>query len=95
MGGFVPIVAVVTRETRLENLKERWVTSSAFSFRMKQAASHEKARLKSRSAKSFKGNPHKLNQSDDLELAVYALLDQDQIQEEDENYQNRLKRLLT
>ena len=89
MGAFVPIVAVVTRETRLENLKERWVTSSAFSFRMKQAASHEKARLKSRSARKASNN------TDDLDLAVDALLDQDQIQEEDQNYQNRLKRLLT
>ena len=89
MGAFVPIVAVVTRETRLENLKERWVTSSAFSFRMKQAASHEKARLMSRSAENANNN------QDDLDLAVGALLDQDQIQEEDLNYQHCLQKLLT
>ena len=85
MGAFVPIVAVVTRDTRLQNLKERWVTSSAFSFRMKQAASHEKARLKSRVAKGTSSN------QDDLDLAVNALLDQEQIQQEDQNYQNRLQ----
>jgi len=89
MGAFVPIVAVVTRETRLQNLKERWVTSSAFSFRMKQAAGHEKARLMSRSA----GNAN--NNEGDLDLAVDALLDQDQIQQEDQNYQDRLQKLLT
>ena len=93
MGAFVPIVAVVTRETRLENLKERWVTSSAFSFRMKQAANHEKARLKSRSALSSKRQNNVANQAN-LDLAVDALLDQDQIQEEDQNYQQRLQRLM-
>ena len=66
MGAFVPIVAVVTRETRLENLKERWVTSSAFSFRMKQAAGHEKARLKSRSAK--RSSDHKDNMENQADL---------------------------
>ena len=95
MGAFVPIVAVVTRETRLENLKERWVTSSAFSFRMKQAAGHEKARLKSRSAKRSSDHKDNMENQADLDLAVDALLDQDQIQEEDQNYQQRLQRLLT
>jgi NAD kinase len=56
---------------------------------MKQAASHEKARLMSRSAENANNN------QDDLDLAVGALLDQDQIQEEDLNYQHCLQKLLT
>ena len=95
MGAFVPIVAVVTRDTRLENLKERWVTSSAFSFRMKQAASHEKARLRSRSAKLSSIEQSSMENQANLDLAVDALLDQDQIQAEDRNYQQRLQQLLT
>lgn len=39
--GLRPIVAVVTRETRLESLKARWTTMSAATFRLKKAVDHE------------------------------------------------------
>ena len=37
----LPIIAVVTRETRLEGLKARWATASAAAFRLQQAVDHE------------------------------------------------------
>lgn len=87
----LPIIAVVTRDTRMQNLKERWVTSSAFSFRMKQAGGHEKARLMKRKRSDDL-------QEDDFNLMALevadALSDDDELKEEDSIYNEALKELM-
>lgn len=95
----LPIIAVVTQETRLDSLKERWVTASAVQFRMQQAAAHEQDRLVKRFRKSSAGGKKSLQQSavdTDLALAAAAeaLSDEDELQEEDTVYQDALKELL-
>lgn len=90
----LPIIAVVTRDTRLKNLKERWVTSSNVKFRMQQAATHERDRLsrkrKSKSAKNLR--------TVDFDVAIAqaadALSDDDDLREEDLVYTDALKQLL-
>lgn len=89
----LPIVAVVTRETRMEGLKKRWVTSSALAFRMEQASDHEEQRLKRRARKS-KG----MFKDEDLTLlaaeAADALSDESDLKDEDSVYKETLKELL-
>ena len=90
----LPIIAVVTRDTRLENLKDRWVTSSNVKFRMQQAASHERERLW-KHRKSWAGKDLK---TADFDLAVAeaadALSDDDELRQEDMVYSEALKKLL-
>jgi len=90
----LPIVAVVTRDTRLENLKERWVTTSNVKFQMQQAAVHEQDRLK----RARKSKLKSFSQTDDFDLAVMkaadALSDDDDLREEDLTYKEALKQLL-
>jgi NAD kinase len=90
----LPIIAVVTRDTRLENLKERWVTSSNVKFQMQQAAFHEQDRLK----RKRKSKSKTYAQTADFDLAVEqaaeALSDDDELREEDVTYKEALKQLL-
>ena len=89
----LPIIAVVTRETRMKNLKKRWVTSSNIKFQMQQAASHEEDRLKRKRRKAMASVTE-----DDFELLIAeasdALSDEDELREEDETYDEALKKLL-
>jgi NAD kinase len=89
----LPIIAVVTRDTRLQNLKERWVTSSNVQFRMQQAASHEENRLQKKRKKQFASLA-----SAELDLmvnaAAEALSDDDDLRDEDQTYAETLKRLM-
>ena len=89
----LPIIAVVTRDTRMQNLQERWVTSSALSFRMNQAAGHEQQRLEKRARKAKQFANTEL-----LDLAVAqaadALSDNDELKMEDAIYKESLKELL-
>ncbi|MGI9516705.1 MAG: hypothetical protein ACR2NP_06660 [Pirellulaceae bacterium] len=92
----IPIIAVVTRDTRLENLKDRWVTAANVDFRMQQAASHELARLKSKRSRKMLNAEDMQTEVFDLMLAEAAdkLSDDDELREEDSVYQNSLKQLL-
>ncbi|MFK7766283.1 MAG: hypothetical protein AB8B55_03495 [Mariniblastus sp.] len=95
MGMSLPIIAVVTRETRLQNLKQRWVTSSNVAFRMQQAATHEHARLKGKRRKMATADM--LDEADfDLQAiaASEALSDDDELRDEDVTYSEALKKLL-
>lgn len=93
----LPVIAVVTRESRLEDLKQRWVTGSALKFRMQQAASHEKVRLLARAKKSRSVAKSK-KLTADLELALAeaadALSDDDELRDENEVYQQTLATLM-
>jgi len=84
----LPIIALVTRETRLQGLKARWATARQAAFRMEQAVEHEKALRRKRSA--AKGG------ADDEEVATAAasaLADADEFEDEDQVYQRTLSEL--
>lgn len=74
-----PILAVVTRQTRLAGLKARWATGKAAAFRLHQAAEHEIERRRQR----FLSAGYDLNATDELELAeaADALADHDAYEE--------------
>lgn len=91
----LPIIAVVTQETRLQGLKSRWVTSANVNFRMENAVDHEEVRQRKRKQHLQQEN----NLDDDafgamIADAAEALSDADELQEEDQVYQNQLKQLL-
>lgn len=92
MGYQLPILAVVTRKTRLQSLKQRWVTSGAFEFRMRQATDHEVERR----AKAIKSKGGEVSQTllSQLEEEVEDLADEDEFAEEDDIYQEQLKETL-
>ncbi len=95
MGAPLPIIAVVTREPRLQNLKQRWVTSSNVAFRMQQAASHEHARLKRKRQKmALAGNMAEGDFDLQVSNASDALSDDDELREEDLTYTEALKKLM-
>ena len=81
----LPVIALVTKQTRMETLKQRWVTSGAIEFRMQQAASHEVEHRKRKLANQGKALSDSMLA--DLEVAALALADDDQFQTEDEIYQ--------
>lgn len=89
----LPVIAVVTRETRMKNLKKRWVTSSNIKFQMQQSASHEEDRLKRKRRKAMASVAE-----DDFDLMIAAasdaLSDDDELHEEDQIYEEALKQLL-
>ena len=91
MGLGHPIIAIVTRETRLAGLKARWATAKQAAFRLQQAAAHEvEFRRKQR------GMGHrKAAAVDEAELAVAAeaLADDDEYDDEDRVYQQSLTQL--
>jgi NAD kinase len=92
MHNALPIIAVVTRETRLEGLKARWATTSAAAFRLKQAVGHEVELRKQRMAKMGR----KLDRAQEqVVLAAAAdLADESEYESEDEAYQHSVARLM-
>jgi NAD kinase len=83
-----PIIAVVTRETRLAGLKARWATTRQAAFRLQQAAAHEVELRRKRLAR--------VAAVDDQELAIAAgaLADEDEYEDEDRTYQRSVQQLL-
>lgn len=92
MGGVLPVIAVVTKQTRLQNMKRRWVTSGAFGFRMQQAASHEVERR----VKRMRNQGQVVSETVlmDLEQAVDCLADEDLFESEDSIYQSCVQSVL-
>jgi NAD kinase len=91
-----PIIAVVTRETRMDELKARWATAKQAQFRLQQAAAHEvDLRRKRRSTTSTKSARKSATAEDaDLAVAAEALADDDLYTNEDKAYQRSLAQLL-
>jgi NAD kinase len=92
MGMQLPIIAVVTRKTRMQSLKRRWVTSGAFGFRMQQAQNLEVERR----ARAIKKKGGKLSDEVLAQLAddVDDLADEDEFADEDLVYTEQLKEIL-
>src|SRR5689334_8953705 len=89
----LPIIAVVTRETRLEGLKARWATASAAAFRLQQAVDHEVELRRARRAKQ--GITLDDDESADMLCAVEALADESEYEDEDSIYQKRVRNLMS
>ncbi|MCA9105754.1 MAG: hypothetical protein KDA83_10035 [Planctomycetales bacterium] len=88
-----PIIAVVTRDTRLAALKARWATANQALFRLEQAALHEAALRKSkRSSRSKNDDFDTATEAD--EEAADMLAEQEEYADEDEAYQRSLQALL-
>jgi hypothetical protein len=92
MHNALPIIAVVTRETRLEGLKARWATASAAAFRLQQAVGHEVELRKQRLVR--RGQRLRKEDEDNLLMEVAALADESEYESEDEAYQRSVARLL-
>ncbi len=92
MGLGLPVIAVVTRETRLAGLKARWATARQAAFRLQLAAAHE---MEFRRKRRTKSRP-KVSDDDEAELAsaAEALADDDEYENEDRVYQQSLAQLL-
>jgi NAD kinase len=88
----LPIIAVVTRETRLEGLKARWATTTAAAFRLQQAVGHEVERRKQR----LVAMGRKIGKEEEQELVddVEALADDSEYQSEDKAYQRSVTQLM-
>lgn len=86
------MIAVITRQTRLAGLKQRWGTASQADFLMEAAVDHEVERR--RKAYSAKG----VDVSDDdfllMEASAEELTDHSAYEEEDEIYQQSLRKLM-
>lgn len=92
---YTPIIAVVTRETRLQGLKARWATAQAAAFRMEQAVEHERAMRKARHFQlAERGGSGELYAAAAVDHAAEALAAPTQYADEDQIYQHQLKRLL-
>ncbi|MEQ8790436.1 MAG: hypothetical protein RIC55_29340 [Pirellulaceae bacterium] len=84
-----PIIAVVTRETRLAGLQARWGTARAAKFRIQHFAGHEVAVR--RKAKIAAGATEEDLDALALEEEADALADADVYESEDERYQNAVQ----
>ena len=91
----LPIIAVVTQQTRLEGLKQRWVTDSNVDFLMDQAADHEvhRQRKRNQSLQQEQSLPTEVYDAMVAEAAL-ALADVGELQDEDTTYQDQLDQLL-
>src|SRR6188472_2791662 len=88
----LPIIAVVTRETRLEGLKARYTTKAAAAFRMQQAVGHEVELRRNRIAKA---GASRGGAAEAIELAEVAkLADESEYESEDEIYKRTVKQLI-
>ena len=87
-----PIIAVVTRETRLAGLKARWATAKQAAFRLQQAAAHEVEFRRKRRPKG-RGKAAVVDEAE-LAVAAEALADDAEYEDEDRFYQQSLTRLL-
>lgn len=87
-----PIIAVITRETRLSRLKARWTTKAAAEFRMHHAASHEMERRR----QHLIALGETLGESDELEFeeAAEALADHATFADEDRIYHRAVQQLI-
>lgn len=87
-----PMIAVVTRKTRLAGLKARWATAKQAAFRLQLAAAHEVEFRRKRQARSRRETAA----GDDAELTVAAeaLASDQEYQDEDRAYQQSLAELL-
>ncbi|MCA9189597.1 MAG: hypothetical protein R3E01_00020 [Pirellulaceae bacterium] len=90
--GLQPIIAVVTRDTRLKALKARWATAKQAMFRLEQAAQHELELRRQRLIAA--GTQLDTIESADLADAADALAEQDEYAEEDHIYQSAVQTLL-
>lgn len=88
----LPVIAVVTKQTRLQSMKRRWVTTGAVGFRMQQAASHEVERRVEKLRQAGKTVSDSV--LEDLEEAVDQLADEDLFAEEDMIYQSCVQSVL-
>jgi hypothetical protein len=88
----LPIIAVVTRETRLAGLKARFVTAGAAAFRMQRAVGHEVELRKARRAKAG-ATRSAATQTIALE-EVAQLADESEYEKEDAIYQTTVRQLL-
>src|SRR5262245_28730497 len=88
----LPIIAVVTRETRLAGLKARFATASAAAFRMKQAVGHELELRKMSRAKAG-ATRSAMTQTIALE-ELTQLADESEYENEDAIYQTTVRQLL-
>ncbi len=91
MGFGQPIIAVVTRETRLAGLKARWATARQAAFRLKHAAGHEVELRRARQGKA--GVLAAADEAALLEEAD-ALAEHDEYEAEDQVYQDAVQQLL-
>src|SRR6478752_1754835 len=88
----LPIIAVVTRETRLQGLKARYTTRAAAAFRMQQAVGHE---VELRKKRMTKAGATRSAASQAVALAEVAkLADESEYESEDEIYQRTVKQLI-
>jgi NAD kinase len=94
MGLSLPIIAVVTRETRLQGLKARWATSRAATFRLKAAVGHE-VELRRQQVLAKKGRKASVAESYLLEADAAALAGGGDIEDEDAVYQRTVDELLS
>jgi NAD kinase len=92
MSQSLPIIAVVTRETRLEGLKARWATARAAAFRLQQAVGHEVELRRARALS--KGRKMAATELREVESDAAALLSEEAIESEDEVYQRTVQQLL-
>jgi hypothetical protein len=88
----LPIIAVVTRETRLEGLKARWATTRAAAFRLQQAVGHE---VELRRAKAKRAG-RSMDPADfaEVEAGAAAMLQESDIEDEDAIYQRTVQQLM-
>lgn len=89
---FTPIIAVVTRETRLAGLKARYATMGAAAFRMQRAVEHEVERR--RQLMALRGVALDEEAADSLLMDVAALADESEYESEDEVYQRTIRKLM-
>jgi NAD kinase len=87
-----PIIAVVTRETRMDELRARWATTRQAQFRLEQAARHEIEFRKRRLAKARTISTPADEMA--LQVAAAALADNEEYTGEDQAYQNSITRLM-
>jgi NAD kinase len=92
--GMSPLIAVVTRETRLQGLKARWATASAAAFRLQQAVDHEVELRRKRMSRQAIAGEHVDSLLMEAEAAGGALASERDYEEEDEIYQRTVHRLL-
>ncbi len=92
MGQSLPIIAVVTRETRLDGLKARWATTRAAAFRLQQAVDHEIELRRSRALR--KGRQMAAADLQEVAVGAAALASESDIEDEDAVYQRTVRQLL-
>ncbi len=89
----LPIIALVTRETRLEGLKARWATASAAAFRLQQAVDQEVEVRRKRRA--MRGHSEADESADSMLMEVAgAFADEEEYESEDSNYQRAVRQLM-